>query len=547
MASRHGTELDRRGFLRGSVAAGASLAFGGLAFDATAQDRRLAGVGGTAKTQYGQVRGLLKDGVQQFWCVPYGAPTGGANRFMPPQKPASWSGVKDHFEVTWAAPMEPGGEEPAPVVTALNRKTPQSEDCLTVNVFTPGLDNRARPVMVWMHGGGFSSGSGNYLLYDGTNLAKKEDVVVVSVNHRLNIFGFLHLAGIGGEKWKQSTNVGVQDLVAALQWVKDNIENFGGDPGRVTIFGQSGGGGKTTTLMAMPSARGLFHRSIAQSGSAIRGQTADDASEGAERLLAKLGIQANQLDRIQQIDWREIQAAFYGEPRIARLGNGPVIDGTIIPRHQWDPTAPSYSANVPFMMGSTENENGWVGPPPYELPDDEMLELFRTQIANNDATDAQALLALYKRRHPQTRNRMLWLMAEADDSRRWNAQLLCRLKHEQGTAPAYLYFFDWQSPVHNNRMGSYHCLDIPFVFYNLDVGASMTGAANERYALGHVMSAAWAAFARTGDPNHADMPTWPKFEPNALPTMMFGSTVRVANDPNKEERLALAALRAKRS
>ena len=221
---------------------------------------------------------MLKDGVQQFWCVPYGAPTGGANRFMPPQKPAAWSGVKDHFEVTWAAPMDPDGEEPSPVVTALNRKTPQSEDCLTVNVFTPGLDNRARPVMVWMHGGGFSAGSGNYLLYDGTNLAKKEDVVVVSVNHRLNIFGFLHLAGLGGEKWAQATNVGVQDLVAALQWVKDNIESFGGDPDRVTIFGQSGGGGKTTTVMAMPSARGLFHRSIAQSGSAIRGQTADDAT-----------------------------------------------------------------------------------------------------------------------------------------------------------------------------------------------------------------------------------------------------------------------------
>jgi para-nitrobenzyl esterase len=544
MASRHGNGFDRRSFLRSSVAAGATLAFGGLTLRAAAQDRRLTTVGGTAKTQYGSVRGLDKDGVQQFWCVPYGAPTSGANRFMPPQRPAAWSGVKDHFEVTWAAPMDPTGEEPAPVVTALNRKSPQSEDCLTVNVFTPGLDNRARPVMVWMHGGGFSQGSGNYLLYDGTNLAKKEDVVVVSVNHRLNVFGFLHLAGIGGAKWAQSTNVGVQDLVAALQWVKDNIEGFGGDPDRVTIFGQSGGGGKTTTVMAMPSARGLFHRSIAQSGSAIRGQAPDDASEGAERLLAKLGIAKNQLDRIQQIDWKEIQAAYYGEPRIPRLGNGPVIDGTIIPRHQWDPTAPSYSANVPFMMGSVENENGWVGPPPYELPDAEMLELFRTQLANNDATDAETLLALYKRRHPETRNRMLWLMAEADDSRRWNAQQLCKLKHEQGAAPAYLYFFDWQSPVHNNRMGSYHCLDIPFVFYNMDTGASMTGASNERYQLGHVMSAAWAAFARTGDPNHADMPTWPKFEPSALPTMMFGSTVRVANDPNKEERLALPEQRA---
>jgi para-nitrobenzyl esterase len=424
MASRNGNGLDRRSFLSGGVAAGASLAFGGMTLSAAAQDRRLTTVGGTAKTQYGSVRGLLKEGVQQFWCVPYGAPTGGANRFMPPQKPASWSGVQDHFEITWAAPMDPNGEEPSPVVTALNRKTPQSEDCLTVNVFTPGLDNKARPVMVWMHGGGFSAGSGNYLLYDGTNLAKKEDVVVVSVNHRLNLFGFLHLAGLGGgEKWAQSTNVGVQDLVAALQWVKDNIENFGGDADRVTIFGQSGGGGKTTTVMAMPSARGLFHRSIAQSGSTIRGQTADDATEGAERFLAKLGIQKNQLERIQQLDWQDIRTAFYSEPRIARLGNGPVIDGTVIPRHPWDPTAPSYSANVAFMAGSVENEDGWVGPPPYELPDDEMLQLFTTRLAGNDAAEGQKLLALYKRRHPETRNRMLWLMADSDDTRRLNAQL----------------------------------------------------------------------------------------------------------------------------
>ena len=546
MTDQRTLSWDRRTFI-GAGAAATALALGGVPLKILGQDRRLATTGGTVKTRSGSVRGLLKDGVQQFWCVPYGAPTGGANRFMPPQKPASWSGVKDLFEITFGAPLAPGAEEPSPVVTALNRKGPESEDCLSVNVFTPGLDNRARPVMVWMHGGGFTAGSGNYLLYDGTNLAKKEDVVVVSVNHRLNLFGFLHLADLGGEKWAGATNAGIQDLVAALAWVRDNIEAFGGDPSRVTIFGQSGGGGKTTTVMAMPSAKGLFHRAIAQSGSAFRGQTASDATDGAERYLAKLGLKRDQLDKLHELDTKTLQNAYYAEPRIERLANGPVIDGKILPRHQWDPTAPSYSANVPLIAGSVETENGWVGPPPFELSDAEMLERFTKQLAGNDAAQGEKLLGLYKRTHPDLRNQMLWLAAESDDTRRWNAQELCRLKQEQRTAASYLYYFDWFSPVHNNRMGAYHTLDIPFVFYNMDIGASMTGSAQSRYALGHVMSAAWAAFARTGDPNHADMPKWPVFDVATYPTMVFGERVHVANDPNHEERLALAELRRKRS
>ena len=539
MPKNNNTLMQRRTLLQ-SGAAGAALLGLGVPVGLFAQDQRLAKPGMTVKTTAGSVRGLVRDDIQQFWNLPYGASTAGANRFMPPQPVQPWTGVRDHFSVGTRSFQQPGVGEPAPVVLATNRLETESEDCLRLNVFTPGADNRARPVMVWMHGGGFTSGSGNYLIYDGTLLAKKEDVVVVSVTHRLNLFGFLHLADLGGAEWQGATNVGVQDLVASLQWVKDNIAAFGGDPSRVTIFGQSGGGGKTTTLMAMPSAKGLFHRCIAQSGSAIRGTPASDASAAAERFLGKLGLDKGKLRQLQQLTPQQLQAALYSEPAIPGLGTGPVIDGSVIPRHQWDPSAPEFSAAVPLMAGSTAHENGWLGPPAFDMEEADMQGQFN-RLVGNDAGKGANLLALYKKKHPGVRNRMLWLLAESDNTRRRNAQLLNRLKQAQGAAPAFLYYFNWASPVHDNRMGAYHTLDIPFVFNNVDVGASMTGAAEERYQLAHVMSAAWAAFARTGNPDHADMPHWPAFDPASYPTMVFGSQVEVQNDPNKDERLALGA------
>tara|TARA_R110000824_G_scaffold288508_5_gene476895 strand:- start:21183 stop:22823 length:1641 start_codon:yes stop_codon:yes gene_type:complete len=535
--------INRRSFLGSTSIGAAGLYLGTQAPFALAQDMRLATVGSTVATRFGRVRGLVREGVEQFWGVPYGASTAGANRFMAPQAPASWSGIRDAYQIGNRCYQAPGAGEPAPVVLAMNRLETESEDCLSLNVFTPAADNRSRPVMVWMHGGGHSAGSGNYLMYDGTLLAKKEDVVVVSVTHRLNIFGYMHLADIGGEKWAQSTNVGTQDLVAALQWVQDNIEEFGGDPDRVTIFGQSGGGGKTSSLMAVPSAAGLFHRGIAQSGSTMRGVPADVATEATERYLNKLGINSNQLDRLQQLSPQQIQDAFYSDPAIRGFASGPVIDGNFIPRHPWDPSAPSYSADVPFMAGSVETENGWVGPPAYDLSDADMLDLFSTRITGNNQQQARDLISLYQGKFPDKRNRMLWLIAESDNTRRWNAQEISRMKFEQGTAPSYLYLFNWYSPVHDNRMGAYHTLEIPFIFNNVDVAASMTGADQSRYELAHVMSAAWAAFARTGNPDHSDMPHWPSFTTENYPTMIFGDEVTAQNDPNREQRLALAALR----
>src|SRR5262245_38709526 len=322
--------MDRRSFIDYGSMAAASLVFGS-ARSLWAQDARGLPMSPVVQTASGRLRGLVRYGVNQYWNVPYGASTAGVNRFMPPVKPVPWTGVRDTVQVGQRAPQDPDG--PISEVFSLDRREAMGEDCLSINVFTPGVGSGNRPVMVWLHGGGFSGGSGNWLLYDGTNLARKEDVVVVSVNHRLNLFGFLHLADLGGgEKWARSSNVGMLDIVAALAWIKENIAAFGGNPGNVTIFGQSGGGGKVTTAMAMPAATGLFHRAIAMSGSALRGATRESATKAAEQYLAKLGLKPSQLDELQKRPWKQLHEAFYSQPAIQGLANGPVVDGASLPR-----------------------------------------------------------------------------------------------------------------------------------------------------------------------------------------------------------------------
>jgi para-nitrobenzyl esterase len=531
--------VDRRGFLGYGALASAGLLAGGFPLPAWAQDSRGLPNTQAVATGAGRVRGIVRFGVNQFYGIPYAASTAGANRFMPPVKPSAWTGVRDCFVVGNRAPQDPDG--PISEVFALDRQEPMGEDCLNLNVFTPAIGGGSRPVMVWLHGGGFSGGSGNWLLYDGTNLARKEDVVVVSVTHRLNLFGFLHLAD-AGEKWANSSNAGMQDIVAALQWVRENIAAFGGNPSNVTVFGQSGGGGKVTTLMAMPSARGLFHRAIAMSGSALRGTTRDSAARATDQFVAKLGLQRGQLDRLQQMPWQDLQRAFFSEPRIQNLAGGPVVDGRVLPRDQWTPDAPPFSADVPLMVGSTETEDAWNEPvPPLEMSEEEMFTRVR-RITRNDEAKAREMVALYRQTHRGISNTDVWLIMNTDNTRRANAQLLAELKTSQGKAPAYLYYFTWRSPVHKGQMKSYHTLDIPFAFYNIDIAASMTGAMQDRYALAHRISAAWASFARTGNPNHADLPNWPAFG-SAYPTMVLGNECRMMNDPNRAERLALKALR----
>ncbi|HLG57683.1 MAG TPA: carboxylesterase family protein [Vicinamibacterales bacterium] len=536
------THVDRREFFGWSSLALAGLCADGLVGPAWAQDVRGLPLTSPVQTAAGRLRGVVRFGVNQFWGVPYAASTADGNRFMPPVKVTAWSGVRDCLQVGNRSPQDPDG--PISEVFALDRQEPMGEDCLNLNVFTPGLGIGNRPVMVWLHGGGFSGGSGNWLLYEGTNLARKEDVVVVSVTHRLNLFGFLYLADLGGgEKWSNASNVGMQDIVAALGWIKENIAAFGGNPGNVTVFGQSGGGSKVTTLMAMPSAKGLIHRAIAMSGAQVRGATRENATRAAEQFIGRLGLKPNQLDRLQQVPIKRLQEAFYGEPRIQGLAGGPVVDGTSLPRDQWSPDAPAVSADVPLMMGSVETEDAWSDPPPpLQMSEEEMLTRVR-RIARNDEAKSKDLVALYRKTHAGISNTDVWLIMNADNTRRANAQLLSEMKTAQGKAPAYLYFFNWRSPVHKGQMKAYHTLDIPFALYNIDQAGSMTGAMQERYALAHKMSAAFAAFARSGNPIHADLPNWPAFNTRAYPTMVFGNECKVANDPNREERLALKAVR----
>ena len=279
------------------------------------------------------------------------------------------------------------------------------------------------------------------------------------------------------------------------------------------------------------------------SGAQVRGATRENATRAAEQYLARLGLKSNQLDRVQQMPWRLVLEAYFSEPRIQGLAGGPVVDGRSLPRDQWSPDAPAVSADVPLMMGSTETEDAWSDPPPpLQMLEEEMLMRVR-RIARGDEAKAKDLVALYRKTHPGITNTDVWLVMNADNTRRANAQLLSELKTAQGAAPAYLYFFNWRSPVHKGQMKAYHTLDIPFALYNIDQAASMTGAMQDRYALAHQMSAAFAAFARSGQPTHTDLPAWPAFNAMTYPTMVFGNECKVVNDPNREERLALKAIR----
>ena len=512
----------------------------------------------TVELSTGKVAGFVGRGIYQFKGIPYAGTTEGANRFLPPQKPKPWTGVRSFRQYGFVCPQDKGtGRQHDEEAFMFQwNDSVEGEDCLRINVWTPGIDNAKRPVMVWLHGGGFAAGSGNDIpAFDGENLARHGDVVVVTLNHRLNLLGFLDLSKYG-EKYAQSGNVGMLDIVAALEWVRDNVAVFGGDPGRVLIFGQSGGGGKVSTLMGMPAAKGLFHRGVVESGSFALSNTQEKSQKLADLLLAELGLNASTLDKLQTLSYAELARASDAVMRAANrpmggtidfrrmasmLNFGPVIDGKVLPEALFQKKAPEISADVPMIIGTTLNEFAMAfDHPEFELMTDAELE---TRTEAFYPGHGKAIVAAFRERTPNLKPFDLWSRISSAPIRQ-GAIRQATAKAALNKAPAYLYWFTWQTPILDGRPRAFHCAEIPFVFCNTDRCANMTGGGPDARALSEKVSDAWVQFARTGNPNHPGIPKWEPFSPKTVPTMMFDNNVELVRDPDGKERKSLPEFRA---
>lgn len=493
-----------------------------------------------ADTTNGRVAGRAKDGVLLFAGVPYAAPPVGERRFRPPAPHPGWAGVRDATAFGPIAPQAPGALE---AMTGA-RASDWDEDCLFLNVQTPGLDDGRRPVLVWFHGGGFTNGAGSIPWYNGARFVTNGDVVVVTCNYRLGALGWLYLGEVD-QAFASSGVAGLLDQVAVLEWVRDNIAAFGGDPGNVTIFGESAGGMSVATLLGTPRARGLFRRAIAQSGAAHNVQGSHHAAEVAERLMRSLGITtvaelqavpAGELLKAQQAVAVELTVERANRPDGAGLGLpfSPVVDGEVVPRQPIDAVRAGEAAGVDLLVGTTRDEWNLFGLMARNVEDEETVVRRLGRLFE----DPHEVAAVYRQRRDAASHDELWSAIMTDRVFRIPAIRLAEAQaaHQPNT---FMYLFEWASTAFGGRLGSCHALEIPFVFDNLhQPGVALFTGDNPPQAVADAMHRAWLAFARTGDPSHGGLPAWPRYDLETRPTMHIDVDGRVEHDPSPEERAA---------
>jgi len=503
-------------------------------------------------TESGMVRGYIHNGTHTFKGIPYAR----AGRFMPPAKTKAWTDVRSSMTYGPVCPL-------VDPTTSVQDESEflfhhdwgyTSEECLVLNVWTPGInDGKKRPVLFWIHGGGFTAGSSQELpSYDGENLSKKGDVVVVSINHRLNILGFLDLSAYG-EQYKQSANLSILDMAAALEWVQANISNFGGDPSNVTIFGQSGGGAKVNTLMAMPAAKGLFHKAVNQSGSFRTAMLEKSETQRiAAEVLNVLGLKPEQVDSLRKIPYAQLAAAgkkalkivegkmkAEGKPVVGfGLNWGPSRDGNVLPYQLFSNEAFELSKNIPLLLGTTKNEfMTSLGTGLSNGTAEQVREMIQKQYLDK----ADAYTAAVKKAYPLDTKPSDLL--DIDTRFRPGAVAQANLKSAvPGGAPVYMYLFTWQSPTLDGKYKATHCMELPFMFNNIARCQEMTGGGKEAEILAGKMSQAWINFARTGNPNHPGLPKWAAYNAQNTATMFFDNTC-VVKPQHDKELMELAALK----